>query len=104
MEPWNGSVLITNATCSDFGQKCLQLPGMLTLSHCDTTSYPYGTEYNMISGNYFGVTTLGDNGTTYTELMNALMLFSLHYMVSHQEHPRNLLVKIFSQRRRKILK
>ena len=32
----------TNATCSDFGQKCLQLPGMLTLIHCDITSYPSG--------------------------------------------------------------
>ena len=42
MVRWDGSVLDINATCSDFGQKCLQLPGMLTLSHCDTTSYPYG--------------------------------------------------------------
>ena len=42
MEHWDGSVLDTNATCSDFGRKCLQLPGMLTLSHCDTTSYPFG--------------------------------------------------------------
>ena len=42
MERWGGSVLDTKATCPDFGQKCLQLPGMLTLSHCDTTSYPYG--------------------------------------------------------------
>ena len=41
MERWDGSVLDTNATCSDFGKKCLQLPGMLTLSHCDTTFYPY---------------------------------------------------------------
>ena len=39
---WDGSVLDTNTTCADLGQKCLQLPGMLTLSHCDTTSYPYG--------------------------------------------------------------
>ena len=29
----------------------------------------------MISGNYLGVSTLGDNGTTYTELMNAAMPF-----------------------------
>ena len=42
MKRWDGSVLDTNATCPDFGQKCLQLPGMLTLSHCDTISYPYG--------------------------------------------------------------
>ena len=28
----------------------------------------------------------------------------LHHMVSHQEHPWNLLPKIFQQRRRKILK
>ena len=41
IEHWDCSVLDTNATCSDFGQKCLQLPGMFTLSHCDTTSYPY---------------------------------------------------------------
>ena len=38
---WGGSVLDTNATF-DFCQKCLQLPGMLTLSHCDITSYPRG--------------------------------------------------------------
>ena len=44
MERWDGSVLDTNATCPDFDQKCLQLPGMLTLSHSDTTSYPYGKE------------------------------------------------------------
>ena len=42
MERWDESVLDTNATCPDFGQKCLQLSGMLTISHCDTTSYPYG--------------------------------------------------------------
>ena len=41
MKLWDGSVLDTNATCPDIGQKCLQLPGMLTLSHCDTTSNPY---------------------------------------------------------------
>ena len=29
----------------------------------------------MISGTYLGVTTLVDNGTTYTELMNAAMHF-----------------------------
>ena len=29
----------------------------------------------MISGNYLGVTTLGDVGTTHTELMNAVMPF-----------------------------
>ena len=44
MERWDGSVLDTNVTCPHVGQKCLQLhvPGKLTLSHCDTTSYPYG--------------------------------------------------------------
>ena len=31
MESWDGSVLDTNVTCPDFGQKCLQLPGMLTI-------------------------------------------------------------------------
>ena len=41
MERWDGSVIDTNATCLDFGQKCLQLPGMHTLSHCDTTAYPF---------------------------------------------------------------
>ena len=53
----------------------------------------------MISGNYLGVpvSTLGDIGTNHTELMNAAMPFLLHYMVSHQEHPLNLLAKIFSQ-------
>ena len=80
MKRWSGSVLDTNATCPDFGQKCLQLPGMLTFSHCDTTYYPYAkgnaTALNIIiSGNYIGVTTLGDVGTTHTELMNAAMPF-----------------------------
>ena len=42
IERWDGSILDTNATCPDIGQKCLQLPGMLTLSHCGTTSFPYG--------------------------------------------------------------
>ena len=42
MERWDGSVLDTNVTCRNFAQKCLQLPGMLTLSNCDITSYPYG--------------------------------------------------------------
>ena len=31
-ERWDGSVLDTNVTCPDIGQKCLKLPGMLTLS------------------------------------------------------------------------
>ena len=53
---------------------------MLTLSHCDTTSYPYGkeipcSEFNMKSGNYLGVTTLYDVVTTHTELINAAMPF-----------------------------
>ena len=39
MEHWDGSVLDINATCADLGQKCLQLPGIL--SRCDTTSYPH---------------------------------------------------------------
>ena len=81
VERWDGSVLDTNTTCSDFGQKCLQLhvPGMLTFSH--TTSYPcHCTEYNMILGNYSGVTILGDVGTTHTEFMNAAMsLFAALY-------------------------
>ena len=72
-------VLDINVTCPDFGQKCMQLPGMLTLSHCDTTSYSYGkgnaTALNMISGNYLGVNTLSGVGTTHTELMNASMPF-----------------------------
>ena len=42
MERWDGQVLDSNATYSDFGQICLQLPGMLTLSHCDTTFYHFG--------------------------------------------------------------
>ena len=42
MKRWDGSVLDTNAICSYFGQKCLHLPGMLTLSQCNKTSYPYG--------------------------------------------------------------
>ena len=58
----------------------------------------------MISGNYLGVTTLGDVGTTHTELMLQQCISLLHYIVSHKEHPWNLLAKVFSQRRRKIRK
>ena len=79
-ERWDGSVLDTNATCPEFGRKCLQLPGMLSLSQCDTNAYPYGKGNAtalkiMISGNFLGVTTLGDVGTTHTELVNAAMSF-----------------------------
>ena len=53
---------------------------MLTLRHCVTISYPYGKEIatalnTVISENYLGITTLGDVGTTHTELMNAAMSF-----------------------------
>ena len=41
MERWNGLGFDINATYPDFGQKCLQLPGMLTLSHSNTNSYPF---------------------------------------------------------------
>ena len=41
LERSDGLVLVTNAICPDFGQKCLQLLVMLTLTNCDTTSYPY---------------------------------------------------------------
>ena len=44
MERWDGSVLDTNVTCLDFGQKFLQLADMLTVSHCDINPYPYGKE------------------------------------------------------------
>ena len=39
MERWNGVVI--NATCLLLGSKCLQLPGMHTISGCDTVSYPF---------------------------------------------------------------
>ena len=58
----------------------------------------------MITGSYLGVTTLGDVGSTHTELMNAAMPFMLHNMVSHQEHQWNLLAKIFSQTKKNNLK
>ena len=43
MEHWDGLVLGINVTGVDFVQKCLQLPGMLTLtcSYAHTTSYSY---------------------------------------------------------------
>ena len=43
----DGPVLDTNATCPDFGRKCLQLSGMLTLIHCDTTSYLMAKEMTL---------------------------------------------------------
>ena len=54
--------------------------GMHALSGCDTTSYPCGkgkvTALNtMITGDYPGLATVGDIGTTHPELMNAAMLF-----------------------------
>ena len=42
LERWDGSVIDTNATFADLGQKYLQLLGMHALSACNTTSYPYG--------------------------------------------------------------
>ena len=50
----------------------------------------------MISGNYLGVITLGDVGTTHTELMNAVMPF----FVALYGQPPGLLAKLFSQRRK----
>ena len=74
MEHWNGSVLDTNATCPNIGQKCLHLVIVIQLPtqmekkcHC--------TEYDKISGNYLGETTLGGVGTTHKELINASMPF-----------------------------
>ena len=57
----------------------MHVPGMHTLSDCDTTSYPYSKGKvmakeevdTMISGKYQGLTTLGDFGTTYPEMVNA---------------------------------
>ena len=42
MERLDGSVLDTSTTCDDLGQKCLQLPGMLTLRHFEINSFPNG--------------------------------------------------------------
>ena len=42
MEKWDGTVLDIRATVVKLGDKCGQLPGMHTLSGCDTVSYPYG--------------------------------------------------------------
>ena len=109
MEGWDGSKLENNTTCADLDQKCLQVPGMLTPSGCDTTFYAYGngnvTVLNiMISGNYQGVTTLGDVGTTHTELMKAAMSFIVAFYSQPPEHTWNLLGTIFSQRIKEILK
>ena len=57
-------------------------------------------EYNIISGNYLDVTTLGEVVTTHTELMNAAMPF----FVALYGQPRGLLAQIFSQRTKKNLK
>ena len=48
----------------------------------------------MISVNYQDVTTLGNVGTTQTELMNAAMAFFVAITVSFKEHPWNLLTTI----------
>ena len=79
MERWEGSVLDINAICADLGQKCLQLLCMHTLIGCDT-SYPYDkgivtTLNTMVSGIYKCLATIGDIGTTLTELMNAVLCF-----------------------------
>ena len=58
----------------------------------------------MISGNYLGVTTLVDVGTTHTELMNASMHFFAAFYGQPPGTPWNLLAEIFSRRRRKIRK
>ena len=59
MERWNESVLDTNAICADLGQKWFQLPGMLTLSRSDTTSYPYDNKRKLAS--ILGTFNLGEN-------------------------------------------
>ena len=58
----------------------MQLLGMHTLSGYVTTSYPYGKGSvialnTMVSGNFQGLATIDDVGTTHTELVNAAMLF-----------------------------
>ena len=104
MDHWDGSVLNIKATCTDLGQKCLQLLDMHALSSCDTTSCLNGkaklTALNtMVSGIYQGLATIGDVGTTHTELIIAAMLSLLiFFTVSHQEQPWNLLATIYSQR------
>ena len=79
MEHWDGSVLDINGTCADLGHKCLQLLSMLAFSGYDTTSYPYSkgrvsSLNTMVSGNYQGLATIDDVGTTHAELMNAAFL------------------------------
>lgn len=80
MERWDGSVLDINATCANLDQKSLQLPAVHAISGCDTTSYPYGkgkvtAVNNMLSGDFQGLTTLGNTGTSCRELMNVAVPF-----------------------------
>ena len=41
MDRCDGAVLNINQTCTTLGSKCLQLLEMLTLTGCDTTSFPF---------------------------------------------------------------
>ena len=106
MERWDGSVLDINATCASLGQKCLQLPGMHALSGCDTTFYPYGKGNvtalnNMVSGNYQGLATIGDIGTTHTDLMNAaLQFFSALYSQPSETSMESARYNIFTKKKR----
>ena len=79
------------------------------LSGYDTSSFPYSkgrvsSLNTKVSGNYQCLATIDGVCTTHTELMNAVMLSLLHYTVSKQEHPWNLLATIYVERRREILK
>ena len=72
MEHWDGLVLDINATCADISQKCMQLLCMHALSGCDTTSFPYG-KGKVTALNTIAIATIGDDGTTHTELIHAAM-------------------------------
>ena len=109
MEHWDGSIPDINGTCADLFQKYFQLLDMHALSGYDTSSFPWrkgrvSSLNTKVSGNYQCLATIDGVGRTHTvdECSNAFSL--LHYTVSKQEHPWNLLATIYSKRRREIVK
>ena len=79
---------------------------MHALSGCDTASYLFDKERvtalnNMISGNYEGLATTCDIGTTHTELMKTAMPFLVAFYSQPLEQSWNLLATLYLQSRGK---
>lgn len=81
MEWWDGRVLDINTTCTDLGQKCLQVLGMYALSGCAITSHPYAKGQisalnTLLAGNFPGLADdLGEVVAMHSDLSEAAKTF-----------------------------